>query len=62
MSWNDNRLPRSMNDLPPITRAMAIEIVNALLEEGYEEGEAVPLAIALASRWVSRGCLEAREH
>jgi uncharacterized protein YdaT len=29
----------------------AIEIANALLEEGYDEGEAIRIAIAKAKEW-----------
>jgi uncharacterized protein YdaT len=34
-------------------RAKAIEIANALLAEGFEEGRAIRIAIAQAKRWAS---------
>lgn len=40
-----------MIHLSPLARAKAIEIANALLIEGYEEGRAIRIAIAQAKRW-----------
>lgn len=55
MPWDQYHFPRSMVNLPPIVRAKAIEIANALLEEGYDEGRAIRIAIAQAKRWASHG-------
>ncbi len=54
MPWNENRYPPSMANLSPEVRAKAIEIANALLAEGYDEGRAIRIAIAQAKRWVYR--------
>ena len=35
-------------------RRKAIEIANALLEEGYDEGKAIRIAIAKAKEWAAR--------
>jgi len=43
-----------MEHLPPLVRSKAIEIANALLEEGYEEGMAIRIAIAKAKEWAER--------
>jgi uncharacterized protein YdaT len=43
-----------MKRLPPLVRAKAIEIANALLEEGYDEGMAIRVAIAKAKEWAVR--------
>lgn len=51
MPWSESHFPRSMANLPPRVRAKAIEIANALLEQGYEEGQAIRIAIAQAKRW-----------
>lgn len=51
MPWNETYFPRSMIHLSPLARAKAIEIANALLIEGYEEGRAIRIAIAQAKRW-----------
>jgi len=40
-----------MKNLSRSTRAKAIEIANALLEEGYEEGRAISIAIAKAKEY-----------
>jgi len=54
MPWNESYYPRSMEHLPPLVRLKAIEIANALLEEGYEEGKAIRIAIAKAKEWAER--------
>jgi uncharacterized protein YdaT len=54
MPWNESYYPRSMEHLPPLVRRKAIEIANALLEEGYEEGKAIRIAIAKAKEWAER--------
>jgi uncharacterized protein YdaT len=40
-----------MRNLPERVREKAIEIANALLEEGMEEGKAIRIAIAKAKEW-----------
>lgn len=47
-----------MANLPPRVRAKAIEIANALLEEGYDEGKAIRIAIAQAKRWAETHAME----
>jgi len=54
MPWSESYFPRSMANLPPLVRAKAIEIANALLEQGCEEGKAIRIAIAQAKRWAER--------
>lgn len=54
MPWNKNNYPDSMKNLTEEVREKAIEIANALLEEDYEEGKAIPIAIAKAEDWASR--------
>ena len=55
MPWSEAYYPRSMRNLPPEVRLKAIEIANALLEEGYDEGKAIRIAIAKAKEWAERG-------
>lgn len=43
--WNKNDYPNSMKNLDKDVREKAIEIANALLDEGYEDGKAIPIAI-----------------
>jgi uncharacterized protein YdaT len=54
MPWDEERFPASMRNLPQRVRCKAIEIANALLEEGYEEGMAIRIAIAKARQWAAR--------
>ena len=51
MPWAETYYPRSMRNLPPEVRLKAIEIANALLEESYDEGKAIRIAIAKAKEW-----------
>ena len=55
MPWSETYYPRSMRNLPLEVRLKAIEIANALLEEGYDEGKAIRIAIAKAKDWAERG-------
>jgi uncharacterized protein YdaT len=61
MPWNESRFPAAMEHLAPVARAKAIEIANALLEEGYDEGKAIRIAIAKAKEWAARRGLPATE-
>ena len=54
MPWSKNNYPDSMKNLTAEVREKAIEIANALLEEDYEEGKAIAIAIAKAEDWASR--------
>jgi uncharacterized protein YdaT len=54
MPWNSEFFPASMKHLPPPAREKAIEIANALLEEGMDEGKAIRIAIAKAKEWAER--------
>ena len=51
MPWDESYYPRSGRKLPSEVRLKAIEIANALLEEGYDEGKAIRIAIAKAKEW-----------
>jgi len=53
MPWDASYYPVSMKNLPPVVRAKAIEIANALLEEGHPEGQSIRIAIARARQWAA---------
>jgi uncharacterized protein YdaT len=53
MPWTTDRYPVSMRRLPPQVRDKAIDIANALLDEGMEEGMAIRIAIAKAKSWAA---------
>lgn len=54
MPWHSEYYPASMRRLAPIVREKAIEIANALLGQGYEEGKAIRIGIAMAKKWARR--------
>ena len=60
MPSNSTYYPTSMKNLPPVVREKAIEIANALLEEGMEEGKAIRIAIAKARNGRAATRLKAR--
>lgn len=51
MPWTKNDYPPSMKNLEPRIRVKAIEIANALLEDGSEEGRAIAIATSQAEKW-----------
>jgi uncharacterized protein YdaT len=57
MPWTETRYPPSMKRLPPAVRLKAIEIANALLDEGMDDGRAIRIAIAKAKAWADRRSL-----
>ena len=54
MPWTNTRYPASMKNLPALVRDKAIVIANALLDEGYPEGQCIRIAIARAKEWAAR--------
>lgn len=54
MPWTEDDYPAAMERLPPFVRRKAIEIANALLDEGHEEGFAIRVAISRAKEWAAR--------
>ena len=54
MPWSRDRFPPSMKHLAPAVRDKAIAIANALLAEGYPEGQAIRIAIGQAKQWARR--------
>lgn len=55
MPWNKNDYPDSMKNLPYQVREKAIEIANALLDQNYDEGKAIAIAIDRARSSVGKG-------
>lgn len=52
MPWNKNDYPDSFKNLDSDVRNKAIEISNALLREGTEEGRAIAIATTKAREYV----------
>ena len=54
MPWTKKDYPDAMKNLPAPVRHKAIEIANAILEEGkQDEGSAIAIAISKAKEWVA---------
>ncbi|MEJ8304523.1 DUF2188 domain-containing protein [Saccharibacillus sacchari] len=51
MPWDKNDYPQSMKNLDERVRNKAVEIANALLRDGYEEGRAIAIATSQAEEW-----------
>lgn len=51
MPWTLNDYPDSLKNLNKATRKKAIEIANSMLDDGYDEGRAIPIATSKAKEW-----------
>jgi uncharacterized protein YdaT len=51
MPWTLNDYPSSMKNLNKATKKKAIDIANSMVDEGYDEGRAIPIAIEQAKEW-----------
>lgn len=51
MPWTLDDYPASMKNLNEVTKKKAIDIANAMVDEGYEDGRAIPIAIDQAKEW-----------
>ena len=54
MPWTPDRYPPAMRRLSPLVRLKAVDIANALLAAGYDDGPAIRIALAQAKRWALR--------
>ena len=62
MPWTMDNYPSSLKNLDKAVRKKAIEISNALVQDGYDEGEAIPIATSQAKEWVSNATKKEREY
>lgn len=51
MPWTMNDYPSSLKNLDKVVRKKAIDIANAMVEEGYSEPCAIPIATSQAEEW-----------
>lgn len=51
MPWDMNDYPSSLKNFNKATKKKAIDIANAMLDEGYSEGRAIPIATEQAKEW-----------
>ncbi|MFQ4134852.1 DUF2188 domain-containing protein [Nodosilinea sp. PGN35] len=54
MPWSYDDYPTSMKNLTAEVRRKAIDIANALLDDGYGDGRAIAIATAQAEKWAKR--------
>lgn len=53
MPYTKRDYPDSMKNLDKIVRVKAIDILNAMLKNGYDEGQAIPISISQAKEWAA---------
>lgn len=58
MTWTEKDYPNSMKNLNPVVRKKAIDILNAMIEEGYKEDNAIPISISQAKKWAEDATME----
>ena len=56
--WDTNDYPSSLKNLDVEIRKKAIEIANAMVDEGYDEGTAIPIATDQAKEWYENASKE----
>lgn len=61
MPWTLEDYPSSMKNLNKSTKKKAIDIANALVEEGYDDGRAIPIATQQAEEWYDHASTQERE-
>jgi uncharacterized protein YdaT len=62
MPWTKKDYPDSLKNFEPRIRNKAIEIANALLDEGHEEGRAIAIATSRAKDWNEHHPTSTQEH
>ncbi|MDY0395288.1 DUF2188 domain-containing protein [Virgibacillus halophilus] len=58
MPWTMNDYPSSLKNLDHATKKKAIDIANAMVDEGYDENRAIPIATKQAKEWRSNASKE----
>lgn len=61
MPWDKNDYPESLKNFMAPVRNKAVEIANALLEEGYQEGQAIAIATSQAKEWAQTHDIKLRK-
>lgn len=61
MPWTKSDYPVSMKNLNPEVRDKAVEIANALLSDGMEEGRAIAIATSQAEEWAKKRDIRVRK-
>ena len=61
MPWTMNDYPSSLKNFNKATRKKAIDIANAMVEEGYDENRAIPIATQQAKEWYENASEQEKE-
>lgn len=51
MPWTIDDYPSSLKNLDKVVRKKAIDITNSMVDEGYKEDRAIPIATSQAEEW-----------
>lgn len=58
MPWTLDDYPNSWKNLEPLERKKAIDIGNAMIDDGYDDNTAIPIATKEAERWYQHATKE----
>ncbi|MCI3985720.1 DUF2188 domain-containing protein [Bacillus vallismortis] len=58
MPWSMKDYPASFKNLEKPVKKKAIDIANAMIDEGYEDGRAIPIATSKAKEWAENASKE----
>lgn len=61
MPWNMQDYPDSMKNMDPLIRKKAIDIANAMEEDGYDENQLIPIAQSQAKEWFENASKEEKQ-
>lgn len=50
MPWDTQDYPSSLKNLDTAVKKKAIDIANSMIDEGYDEGQAIPIATEQAKK------------
>ncbi|WP_404451090.1 DUF2188 domain-containing protein [Virgibacillus necropolis] len=51
MPWTMDDYPSSLKNLDKVVRKKTIDIANSMIDEGYKEDQAIPIATSQAKEW-----------
>ncbi|MCZ0704381.1 uncharacterized protein YdaT [Natronobacillus azotifigens] len=61
MPWDTNDYPSSWKNFDSVLRKKAIEMANAMINEGYDEDQAIPIATNQAKEWFDNASANERD-
>lgn len=61
MPWNVNDYPASLKNFDNLLRKKIIDIANALLANGYDDNQAIPIAISQGKEWYDNASTQEKE-